>query len=143
MEISEGMYIRTNNGYISKIICFKSEPISNNEIILIKGKYKGNKDKEYGYVRDYYGKGTSFLYRGEIIKASYSIIDLFEEGDLIRFGKDGYWLTVITIFEFGKETHIKLSNGYLAENVKEDDEWKNIDIVTKEQMESMAYEVEK
>lgn len=72
MEIKEGMYIRTKNGFLGKIIEFKNEPLSNNEVILIEGEYKGENDEEYGYIRDYYKKGKSFLYRNEIIKTSFN-----------------------------------------------------------------------
>lgn len=130
MELKVGMYVRTHNGFISKIIEVKREPISGNEIILIKGNYKGNKDEEYGYVRDYYKKGTSFVYRGEIKEASENIIDLIEVGDYVNGEKVQY----IT-----KKRQLLTNGGY---DILE--KYTGISsVVTKEQFESMKYEVNK
>ena len=127
-ELKVGMYVRTHNGFISKIIEVKIEPISGNEIILIKGNYKGNKDEEYGYVRDYYKKGTSFVYRGEIKEVSENIIDLIEVGDYVN----GY--------------KVKITNPYMI--VLDNYNFKAIEnkdiksVVTKELFDSVKYEVE-
>ena len=129
MKINEGMYVRTLNGFISKIIEFKNEPISSNEIILIKGNYKGNKDEEYGYKRNYYKENTSFIYRGEIIKASYNLIDLIEVGDYVN------GLPVIHNAKNNGGNIVIVVNGdaYNEEEIKS--------ILTKEQFNSMKYEV--
>ena len=132
MKINEGMYVRTLNGFISKIIEFKNEPISSNEIILIKGNYKGDKDEEYGYKRNYYKENTSFIYRGEIIKASNNIIDLMEVGDYVN----GMQITRICFDEDG-ERILNLSNSIL-ELMNEDIKI----ILTKEQYENNCYKVE-
>ena len=131
MKLEEKMYVRTLNGFISKIIEFKNEPISNNEIILIKGNYKGNKDEEYGYKRNYYKENTSFIYRGEIIKASYNLIDLIEVGDYVNGN-------------LVNEKDIDNDLRYIDNNSRIMGYVKYLDIktiLTKQQFESMKYEV--
>ena len=138
MKINEGMYVRTLNGFISKIIEFKNEPISNNEIILIKGNYKGNKDEEYGYKRNYYKENTSFIYRGEIIKASYNIIDLIEVEDYVNGNK----VIRIETSSYPEDKNVKIIvccgdddyYVYYNEDIKT--------ILTKEQYENNCYKVD-
>lgn len=138
-ELKVGMYVRTHNGFISKIIEVKREPISGNEIILIKGNYKGNKDEEYGYVRDYYKKGTSFVYRGEIKEVSENIIDLIEVGDYVN------GLRINSITEADKNNDVRLVwhiNTWGDDDISfSNEEIKSI--LTKEQFDSVRYEVEK
>ena len=138
MELKVGMYVRTHNGFISKIIEVKIEPISGNEIILIKGNYKGNKDEEYGYVRDYYKKGTSFVYRGEIKEVSENIIDLIEVGDYVN----GYLVkdidyafddVVMNNKNARRVPYIDCNKNNYIKDIKS--------IVTKEQFNSVKYEV--
>lgn len=43
----------------------RMEPISGNIVYIVQGCYKGEKDELYGYIRDYYGAGTSFIYPSE------------------------------------------------------------------------------
>lgn len=132
-----GMYVRTHNGFISKIIEVKIEPISGNEIILIKGNYKGNKDEEYGYVRDYYKKGTSFVYRGEIKEVSENIIDLIKVGDYVN----GYLVTFVYNPDGKKVVRIELEKGTLKGHIiSKSEQIKSV--VTKEQFNSVKYEVE-
>ena len=134
-ELKVGMYVRTHNGFISKIIEIKREPISGNEIILIKGNYKGNKDEEYGYVRDYYKKGTSFVYRGEIKEVSENIIDLIEVGDYVN------GLRINSITEVDENHDVRLVwnlTTYGDDDISfSNEEIKSI--VTKEQMEAIEY----
>lgn len=138
MKINEGMYVRTLNGFISKIIEFKNEPISSNEIILIKGNYKGDKDEEYGYKRNYYKENTSFIYRGEIIKASNNIIDLIEEGDYVNGYKVLYILKRFKILVDKPELNTYDGNYYLKQFTN--DEIKSI--VTKEVFKANEYRME-
>ena len=153
-ELKVGMYVRTHNGFISKIIEIKREPISGNEIILIKGNYKGNKDEEYGYVRDYYKKGTSFVYRGEIKEVSENIIDLIEEDDLlsIEYYSPRYEERVTRLFEvdYRHNEYLRLKNAY-CDFMLVNNEFRETDrslnpiiksVVTKEQFNSVKYEVE-
>lgn len=60
--------VKLIDGTIATIVDIKNEPLSSNQVFLIDKKYKGAKDKEYGYNRQYYKKGTWFAYRGEIVE---------------------------------------------------------------------------
>lgn len=60
--------VKLLNGTIATIVNIVNEPISLNTVYLIDKPYKGSKDEEYGYNRQYYQKGTWFVYRGEIIE---------------------------------------------------------------------------
>ena len=64
--MNKGDKVKLINETIATILDIVKEPISNNEVYLIDKSYKGTKDFEYGYNRQYYGKGTWFVYRGEI-----------------------------------------------------------------------------
>lgn len=54
------------NGDVAEVIKIMPEPLSGNMVYIIKGQYKGAKDEEHGYQRDYYGEGTGFVYPSEI-----------------------------------------------------------------------------
>lgn len=54
------------NGQIFDFKEQREEPLSKNTIYIIRGEYKGPNDEKYGYIRNYYGEGTSFIYAGEI-----------------------------------------------------------------------------
>ena len=110
MEISEGMYVRKKNGRIAKII----------KII--------NRANCEEYLLDI--KNSNFDVRCEnkhILKASYKIIDLIEEGDYVN----------------GRLYHDNLiwteNYGWIGFDELEEEDIKSI--VTKEQMESITYEV--
>lgn len=105
MKLEEGMYVRTNEGKITKII----------EI-----------DKD-GFER--VDKCIDFT-NYNIIKASYNIIDLIEEGDYVNGYKVEYTLKKLLGFEDGQDGDWYMSN----ENIKS--------IVTKEQFESIEYSLE-
>lgn len=60
--------VRLIDGTIATIVGIENEPISLNTIYLIDKKYKGKYDNKYGYNREYYKKGTCFVYPGEIIE---------------------------------------------------------------------------
>lgn len=105
MKLEEGMYVRTNEGKITKII----------EI-----------DKD-GFER--VDKCIDFT-NYNIIKASYNIIDLIEEGDYVNGYKVKYTLKKLLGFEDGQDGDWYMSN----ENIKS--------IVTKEQFESIEYSLE-
>lgn len=116
MEINKGMYVKyirgMINGYVPPRIA-KATDCSDKDLIKI----------DNGQV----------ILRNDILKASYNIIDLIEVGDYVNgyktFEKDDYlWIERLDDHEIPHFTRID----YL--DIKS--------IVTKEQMESMAYEVE-
>ena len=120
MEIKEGMYVRTKDGYIDKVI------------IDYKG-YCNNPNcncKHVSCEKNYYDEE-------KIIKTSYNLIDLIEEGDYVN----GDLVTFISSNpqknQKGKH-RIILNDSYSLfgkyENIKS--------IVTKEQFESQKYIVE-
>ena len=120
MELKEGMYVRTKDGYIDKVI------------IDYKG-YCNNPNcncKHVSCEKDYYDEE-------KIIKTSYNLIDLIEEGDYVN----GDLVTFISSNpqknQKGKH-RIILNDSYSLfgkyENIKS--------IVTKEQFESQKYIVE-
>ena len=72
-----------------------------------------------------------------LIKASYSIIDILEVGDIIRYRIDkvpletkGYLTGVIDI-----------ADEEMLENIKEDKNYHVLQILTKEQFEEMSYKI--
>ena len=60
--------VKLIDGTIATIVDIKNEPISLNTVYLIDKKYKGKCDDKYGYVREYYKKGTWFVYPSEIVE---------------------------------------------------------------------------
>lgn len=58
--------VRLIDGTIATIVDIKNEPICFNKVYLIDKQYKGKYDDEYGYNREYYKKGTWFVYPSEI-----------------------------------------------------------------------------
>lgn len=111
LELKENMYYRTYSGFINKITSIKD---FNEREYLLNGFYV-NKDT--------------------IKKASYNIIDILEVGDYVNGQKI---INIIPIDICGNEIldnqHIFTKDGEIFEN-------KIKSIVTKEQMEQMAYKV--
>lgn len=60
--------VRLIDGTIATIVGIENEPISLNKVYLINKQYKGKHDNEYGYDREYYKKGTWFVYLSEIVE---------------------------------------------------------------------------
>ena len=118
MKLEVGMYVRLDrNQGIAKIDEYDEE---NNIYSLDK------------YIYDEYGDGTFCLDTEDVIKASYNLIDLIELGDYVNG-------LVVTRICFDGETSEKYLNMYGSVS-----EWNNEDIksiVTKEQFNSMKYEV--
>lgn len=119
MEISEGMYVRTEKGEIKKVFQY-----DNQEENLI-----------------WCTLNSCATLKSSIVKASYNIIDLIQIGD------------ILLIKDFVDEASMIFTDMYYIQNenqlfnIKRDlEKNKNMKIskiLTKEQMESMAYEVEK
>ncbi len=126
MKLEVGMYVRNDNGIIGKIY----EKI---------GDMFTYKDSNRDYI-------TYDLLHSEIIKASYNIIDILEVGDyvngekVIAFKKD---IPERNIYFNSKKCNI-FTDYSLVEDWYFGIEDKDIKtIVTKEQMEQMAYKVGK
>ena len=111
MELKEGMYVRTEEGEISKIEWFTFQRWEGLDNTVEASFWLENKER-LEYPRDNF-------------KASYNIIDLIEVGDYVN----GYEVT-------SKDQFLGIGNHdwYIA-----DHEIKSI--VTKEQFESMSYKV--
>ena len=125
VDLKVGMYVRTKEGRIDKIEeILDEEKAGSSRIIRTVG---SEKDYFFGYE-----EWTDLFPPCHFIKASENIIDLIEEGDYVN----GLLVTRICI---DNETNKKYLNLYGSVS-----EWENEDIksaVTKEQFESMKYEV--
>lgn len=60
--------VKLIDGTIATIVDIKNAPISLNTVYLIDKQYKGKCDDKYGYNREYYKKGTCFVYLSEIVE---------------------------------------------------------------------------
>ena len=121
MELKEGMYVRTNDGFIDKVIIDYKGCCNNPNCNC----------KHVSCEKNYYDEE-------KIIKTSYNLIDLIEEGDYVN----GYKVTAIynpngdDIFNFTliMEHGYKTINPYIRH-------YPIKSIVTKEQFDSMKYGV--
>ena len=116
MKLEVGMYVRTDNGIIGKIY----EKI---------GDMFTYKDSNRDYI-------TYDLLHSEITKASYNIIDILEEGDIISFYED--------IDNYKKQYVIGIPDLITLDEIKDkitNDDIRLVSILTKEQMEQRAYKV--
>ena len=76
------------------------------------------------------------LHYGDFVKASYNIIDILEVGDIISFYED--------IDNYKKQYVIGIPDLITLDNIKDkitNDNIRLVSILTKEQMEQMAYKV--
>ena len=126
MKLEVGMYVRTDNGIIGKIY----EQI---------GDMFTYKDSNRNYI-------TYDLSHNEILKASHSIIDLIEAGDIITFknSNDVYKVSSIPndmIDGFYLEYDLNYPETEDIYVDKEEMENALKSIVTKEQFENMSYKV--
>lgn len=118
MELKEGMYVRTKKG-IGRVTEYTKHE-SWGYIVKVLGQYSCHTHTSNGELSD-------------VIKAGDNLIDLIEEGDYVN----GYLVTRICA---DGETNKKYFNLYGSIS-----EWENEDIksvVTKEQFNSVKYEVE-
>lgn len=114
MELKEGMYVRTKNGEIAKVVANSS--------------YWVNIDK---FKKD--GMTLRTIRKIDILKASNNIIDLIEVGDYVN----GVLVESIYSKEEDKMCFHTFETEIMIEVTKE-----NINnIVTKEQFESMSYKI--
>ena len=116
MKLEEGMYVRTKDGFIDKVINDYKDSCNNPNCNY----------KHVSCEHNYYDEK-------DIIKSSDNLIDLIELGDYVNG-------LVVTRIYVDRETNKKYLNLYGSIS-----EWENEDIksiVTKEQFESIKYEVE-
>lgn len=114
MELKEGMYVRFFDGTIGKISdYYYDEDFVNGHTILLEG-------------RDYW----SCCEKGKF-KTSYNLIELIEAGDYVNGVK-------VTEIKNGKPYHEDYNDPYFSYYFEEKD---IKDIVTKEQFDSMKYEI--
>lgn len=116
MKLEVGMYVRTDNGIIGKIY----EKI---------GDMFTYKDSNRDYI-------TYDLLHSEIIKASFDIIDLIKSKDII-LGRDGKMYQCWKIYKDYVFTYSKNKQGQTITLV----DYQIDKVLTKEQMEQMAYKV--
>ena len=115
LELKENMYIRTKDGYISQYKYYDTTNVYMEKLLCIP-----------------LSNGT-FANIEDIVKASYNIIDLIEEGDYVN----GY--PIYEIVEYEDDTR--------AIVIGDDNKsiiWKKQDVktvITHEQMEQIAYKV--
>ena len=122
LEISKGMYIRTEDGYISKCIDIDSD----NFAFFDKPVYKNFSDTF----------DSCYLNNIDIKKASFNIIDLIEVGDYVNGEK------VTSAEPVDKnDTDRYLGFGDYDYYIHDNEDIK--DVVTKEQFEAMKYVVER
>ena len=60
--------VRLIDGTVATIVDIKNEPLSLNKVYLIDKQYKGKYDDKHCYNREYYKKGTWFVYLSEIVE---------------------------------------------------------------------------
>ena len=117
MKLEIGQFVRTKDGIIAKVDC-----IDDNTIFFDKDLYKT------------YSDSIDFLEKDNlerIVKASYNIIDILEDGDYINgveiINIDDEWITTSDI----QVPILKsIANGMIKS------------VITREQIEQMAYKVE-
>ena len=170
MELKEGMYVRTDKGYIFKIKEFKKHytkgtrkldfckviQVEENYLLLDGKQCEFIESVDYSIPPCYPSDEELEKIKSNILKASYNIIDLIEEKDFceIEFYSERYKERVKRIFEVGyvargEQSHISFENAHCQLDII-NGEWSKHDkclnpkiksIVTKEQFESMSYEI--
>jgi len=119
LELEAGMYVRTKEGYICKILKL-NEPYQDD-----------------GYL-DFNDIGSPKIQEKNVVKASYNIIDLIEVGDYVNgncVDRAKYRYAGKNFIDF--EDDVNADSGYVNALLEEDIKT----IVTKEQFNAMKYEV--
>ena len=130
MELKVGMYVRTKDGNIFKII---GGNVDNWEIDIDYSKLEQTEENWLELYR--YNDNYSFFNDKDIIKASHNIIDLIEVGDYVN----GYKVERVNQYEVELELVGCFSGEFYSETLRAND---ISSIVTKEQFESMSYKVD-
>lgn len=127
MKLEVGMYVRTKDGHIDKIIKIDNKALNGRTIQVEKGEL----DCCMGY-EDF----TDLFNSSHYEKASFNIIENLEVGDIISFYED--------IDNYKKQYVIGIPDLITLDNIKDkitNDNIRLVSILTKEQMEQMAYKV--
>lgn len=128
MKLEVGMYVRTKSGLIAKYI----------DIDDIKYLFDKNIYWYYEYYNDYvYKEDFKEWFEEEVIKTSYTIIDLIEVGDIIR-----YRIDKVSLATKGYLTGVvDITDEEMLESIKEDKNYHVLQILTKEQFEQNVYRI--
>ena len=146
MKLEVGMYVRTKNGSIDKIIDTTEEwhCLGEDEEDKLYKIYQLRKE----YYDDEFDEDNDWVFEKFIIKASHNIIDLIEVGDyvngveVIEIYEKGNKFKYSSMYSFREKTIEVANDNYETipnEALFTNDEIKSI--VTKEQFESMSYKV--
>lgn len=124
-------------GEVQKDHRIKYEPLENN-FDLVKKVYEQELEEIVCYVpvNKKYPRNASLYDDHKFIKASYNIIDILEVGDIISFYED--------IDNYKKQYVIGIPDLITLDNIKDkitNDNIRLVSILTKEEMEQMAYKV--
>ncbi len=133
MKLEVGMYVRTKDGHIDKIIKINNKSLNGRTIQVEKGKI----DCCMGY-EDF----TDLFNLSHYEKASYSIIDLIEVGDYVNGEKVLHTNCKLEYLDDDSETGVnEVYNGLELTNHWIYFEHEIKSIVTKEQFEQMSYKI--
>ena len=130
MKLETGKWCRTKKGTIFKII---GGNVDMWEIDIDYSYLSKCENEDYNSYA--YNKNNS-LFEYLVVKASYNIIDILEEGDIISFFED--------IDNYKKQYVIGIPDLITLDKIKDkitNDNIRLVSILTKEQMEQMAYKV--
>lgn len=127
MELKVGMYVRTKEGYIAKLLHYGYNTGISGKIHLF--------DRQIRDISDLVYETDNFLWDKELKKYiknySYDILDLLEEGDYVN----GYYVEdVLKTF-----VNVAVGSNYFQSPTIYEKDIKSI--VTKEQFENMEYKI--
>lgn len=123
MKLEVGMYVRTNEGIIAKILNIKDGYAWCDNVL------EKVPDEGYSFYENDYFNIDNEVDLDKIKKASYNIIDILEIGDYVN----GCKVIKNTLKEGGNIVIVQGGNCFTNEEIKS--------IITKEQFEQMAYKV--
>lgn len=132
LELKENMYVRTKDGTIGKIIAIDlAKPRQE--------KYPNHPSKRWWRDKILISCYKGWITTQNIIKASYDIINILEEGDYVN-GQEVYYdeeLDFLYVQSFDADGE------FYQENIAKQSFIDNIkSVITHEQMEQMAYKVD-
>ena len=137
LELKENMYIRTKDGHIDKILLVEYAEEKRQQ-------YPNHPSKKYWRDKILLLKAGYWRTTQNIIKASYNIIDILQVGDFVNGNEvmEADWINENGEYEEGLAFPM-----YASDDLDVIENWLPLrcvdikSIVTKEQMESMSYEV--
>jgi len=129
-EIKVGEYVRTKKGEICKVLGVRQEQRADKRV--------------YSHLAYYLDNHKGSLTPAFIVKHSTNIIDLIEEGDLIKYDSNSYGIDIIeVVVETCKvDEDYDKGEGFVCTALDDYIRTKDIkSIVTKEQFKEMEYKV--